>query len=88
MTQKVQYVAPAPVHIVCFRATIRLVKRWSGREDSNLRPLPPEGVAPRCCRSALGDFPWEQNGTGADTFQHSFSNEVQMNFGALSIGGE
>jgi hypothetical protein len=23
---------------------------WSGREDSNLRPLPPEGVAPRRIR--------------------------------------
>jgi hypothetical protein len=30
---------------------------WSGREDSNLRPLPPEGVAPRRIRCFSAVFP-------------------------------
>jgi hypothetical protein len=30
---------------------------WSGREDSNLRPLPPEGVAPRRIRCFSTVFP-------------------------------
>jgi hypothetical protein len=38
---KVQNVAPRPVHIGA-----KCLKSWSGREDSNLRPLPPEGVSP------------------------------------------
>ena len=45
MTPKVQNVAPAPVCI----APKPLIY-WSGREDSNLRPLPPEGVSPRRTR--------------------------------------
>lgn len=28
--------------------------KWSGREDSNLRPLPPEGVGPSRMRWFLG----------------------------------
>lgn len=38
---KVHKVAPAPVHI-----SAKPLKNWSGKEDSNLRPLPPEGASP------------------------------------------
>jgi hypothetical protein len=47
MSRKVQSVAPAPVHIACRTGAIRLVNCWSGKLDSNQRPLPPERVSPR-----------------------------------------
>ena len=43
--------APAPVVISDSTSAKSLINnhfRWSGREDSNLRPLPPEDAAHRC----------------------------------------
>jgi hypothetical protein len=33
------------------KAVRNSAENWSGREDSNLRPLPPEGSAPRLIRA-------------------------------------
>ena len=44
MNPEVHFVAPAPVSIERQFGHLRIVK-WSGREDSNLRPLPPEDSA-------------------------------------------
>lgn len=56
MSRKVQMVAPAPVHIACRTGANRLVNMWSGKLDSNQRPLPPEGVAPERIRCFLTAF--------------------------------
>ena len=45
MNSKVQNVAAAPV-----RKSAKCLKKWSGKEDSNLRPLPPESISPRRTR--------------------------------------
>lgn len=81
MTAKVQTVAPAPVHMPHEIGG----KAWSGRRDSNPRPLPPEHDAPRYSPIADGIFPWEQNSTGASTLRHRIGLEVQRNLRALSI---
>lgn len=49
MNPEVQIAAPAPV---LRKVKMRVFQsfKWSGREDSNLRPLPPEGVSPRRTR--------------------------------------
>jgi hypothetical protein len=39
-------------------------EKWSGREDSNLRPLPPERVAPECIGVRLACSP--RNGMRSD----------------------
>ena len=46
MTPKVQIVAPVPVSFDP-GADLSVWNNWSGREDSNLRPLPPERITPR-----------------------------------------
>jgi hypothetical protein len=77
-------VTSAPVYFTCGDGGFPLEK-WSGREDSNLRPLPPEGVAPRYRVIADGDFPLEQNSTGKGTLMHSFSMNLILNRKPLSI---
>jgi hypothetical protein len=47
MTQKVQECPSAPVYFVLGEGVLTEGNAWSGREDSNLRPLPPERIAPR-----------------------------------------
>jgi hypothetical protein len=69
-------VTSAPVLFACDSGGFPL-ESWSGREDSNLRPLPPEGVAPRYRLIANGIFPWEQNSTGKGTLMHRSASEVQ-----------
>jgi hypothetical protein len=49
-------VTPAPVFIACATGG-KPLENWSGREDSNLRPLPPEGVAPERIRCFPTAFP-------------------------------
>lgn len=56
MSDSVQLDRPASVYLACARRSFPLVKCWSGREDSNLRPLPPEGVAPERIRCFLTAF--------------------------------
>jgi hypothetical protein len=63
---EVQSVTATPVHFACGNGGFPLGK-WSGREDSNLRPLHPEGVAPRRLLVPFGDFRWERNSTGLGT---------------------
>jgi hypothetical protein len=60
------------------------LENWSGREDSNLRPLPPEGVAPRLQRVPSSDFRWEHDSTGAGTFRHRFRANLILNLRPLS----
>lgn len=43
---KVQPVASTPVPLRGYFSSLRMVS-WSGKEDSNLRPLPPESITPR-----------------------------------------
>jgi hypothetical protein len=45
LNSKVQIVAPTPVSFDP-GTDLSAWNIWSGREDSNLRPLPPEGAAP------------------------------------------
>jgi hypothetical protein len=77
-------VTSAPVYFACGNGGFPL-ESWSGREDSNLRPLPPEGVAPRSRPIANDNFPWEQNSTEANTFWHSLGSKVQSEPRPLSI---
>ena len=81
---KVQMGASAPVYFACDNGGFPL-DNWSGREDSNLRPLPPEGVAPRSRVVLSGDFPWERYSNGAGTLPHSFTMKVQSEPQPLSI---
>jgi hypothetical protein len=81
---KVQTVASAPVYFACCDGGFPL-ENWSGREDSNLRPLPPEGVAPRSHPIAASNFPWEQNSTGAGTLRHIFPMNLILSLRPLSI---
>ena len=49
MRSKVHFVVQTPVRsarVLIGKALETLGLNWSGREDSNLRPLPPEGVSP------------------------------------------
>ena len=46
MSQKVHDVPTGPCLFSLPEGEFYSRKRWSGREDSNLRPLPPEGVSP------------------------------------------
>jgi hypothetical protein len=65
MSRKVQTVAPAPVYFACSEGRFPLVNRWSGREDSNLRPLPPERVSPsgtRCFLEVFSGGPMRSDG--------------------------
>ena len=84
MTPKVQNVAPAPVSIGGDFPHLR-IESWSGREDSNLRPLPPEGISPS--RIALFSVPFT-DGIGAysaaclSVFKGLGFN---LNLGALSL---
>jgi hypothetical protein len=42
-----------------------LENQWSGREDSNLRPLPPEDVSPRRTRRIYGVVGYTQGASDA-----------------------
>ena len=45
MSGEVHFETPTPVQNRLPEGEIALVNEWSGREDSNLRPLPPEDSA-------------------------------------------
>jgi hypothetical protein len=84
MTRKVQLVPPAPVVLSSEMADFRETC-WSGREDSNLRPLPPERIAPARTRrfSALSygdDLP---SGGACSRLIHG--RRFAVNFRPLSI---
>jgi hypothetical protein len=77
-------VTTTPVYFTCDSGGFPL-ENWSGREDSNLRPLPPEGVAPLYRTIAGSDFPLERNSTGDGTDWHSSGRKVQHEPQPLSI---
>lgn len=58
---------------------------WSGREDSNLRPLPPEGVAPEHSLVASSGFPSERISTGSGTLAHRIGVNLILSLQPLSI---
>jgi hypothetical protein len=95
MSQKVQTVAPAPVLFTCF-GNRRMVENgsflatnylfcWSGREDSNLRPLPPERVSPSGTGVGFGALPSERNSTGWRTLWHDFNMNLVLSLRPLSM---
>ncbi len=58
---------------------------WSGREDSNLRPLPPERIAPertQAFKTAFPDGPLSLDGTGSHAVH---GRRFKLNFRPLSI---
>lgn len=83
MTSKVRSATPAPVLFAWHNGGFPL-ENWSGREDSNLRPLPPEGVAPRLQQVPSSDFRWEQNSTERRTLRHRFPVNLILNLQPLS----
>jgi len=85
MSRKVQTVAPAPVYFACSEGRFPLVNRWSGREDSNLRPLPPERVSPSGTGVGFGALPSERNSTGWRTLWHDFNMNLVLSLRPLSM---
>jgi hypothetical protein len=81
MTKKVQRCPSAPVYIVLEIAS----SLWSGRLDSNQRPLPPERIAPRLTRrfSVLSSGDGLPSGGACSRFAPT--SRFTVNFQPLSI---
>jgi hypothetical protein len=62
--------------------------RWSGREDSNLRPLPPERVAPRRTRCFSKVFPQRAVRSDGRCSRLFHGRRFNVNLGPCLFGGE
>ncbi len=84
MSVEVQNVATTPV----FAAIVYSGKQgmyWSGREDSNLRPLPPEGVAPDLIPLFSVMPPCGDGSLGRLCSRRRIGRRFKANLGALSF---
>jgi hypothetical protein len=61
-------------------------KSWSGREDSNLRPLPPEGAAPERIRWFLTVFPERLLSSGGRCSRLFHGRRFGVNLGPCLFG--
>jgi hypothetical protein len=79
-------VTPAPVLFACANGGFPL-ENWSGREDSNLRPLPPEGVAPRLTRARFAISSGNRIAPKQIRFGTVSARRFNLNLGPCLFGG-
>jgi hypothetical protein len=83
MTRRGSFRISAP----CAYLALSAYNYWSGREDSNLRPLPPEGVAPSRARCFSAVFPRGDLRSGGQCSLGVHGKRFTVNLGPCLYGG-